>query len=229
MSQETIHPKLAIVEDDTMVAQLLKNHIERCSDIQVLYVANNGNEFFERLANSTKIPEVVLLDLRMKNGNGLEVLEKLQIAKSAMKTIVMSSHYDPSYLGQMLKLGCSAFLPKELDPDELILIIKKVYQEGFFFTEDQVQMLRKQIASKSPKLHLDSKTSLSQRELEVLQLIAKQLTNKEIGERLFISTKTVEMHKSNLFVKTGAKNAVGLVMYAIQNQLIDPNDFMMLN
>jgi len=226
---QTTQTKLVIVEDDTMVAQLLKNHIEHNSTIQILYIANSGNEFFEKLARAPETPDVILLDLRMKNGNGLEVLEKLQQAASNLKLIVMSSHYDVSYLGQMLKLGCSAFLPKELDPDELIKIIAKVHQEGYFFTQDQIQVLRTQIASRSPKLHLDSKSSVSQRELEILQLVAKQMTNKEIATHLFISLKTVEMHKSNLFVKTGTKNAAGLVLYAIQNQLIDPNDFLLLN
>lgn len=221
--------KLAIIEDDSMVAQLLKTHIEENSKIHVLYVVNGGNEFFTKLENEKEFPDVILLDLRMQNGNGVEVLEKLSIMDQDIKVIVMSSLYDPSYMGQMLKLGCDAFLSKEIDPEELITIIHKVYQYGHYFTEEQIISIRKQVSPKSPKLHINSKDSLSMRELEVLQLLAQQLTTREIAERLFVSSKTIEMHKSNLLLKTGTRNSVGLIMYAVRNQLIDPNNLLLLD
>jgi DNA-binding NarL/FixJ family response regulator len=220
--------QLAIVEDDTMVAQLLKNHIERDREIDVQYVVNSGNKFFQKLKETTKHPDIVLLDLRMQHGNGLEVLEMLSKEAYSIKTIVMTSHYSISFVGQMIRLGCNAFLPKDIDPDELIVVIKEVAHRGHYFTEEQLEIMRKQINPKSPKLHIETKESLSPRELEVLSLIAQQLTTKEIGERLFISYKTVEMHKSKLLSKTGTRNSAGLIMYAIKNKLIDPDNFMLL-
>lgn len=220
---------IVIIDDDTMVANLLVDFFKSNSTINTLYIANSGNQFLEKLDNHAVVPEIILLDLRMKNGSGLDVLEKLSKKSDKPKIIVMSSHYDPSYIGQMLKLGCDAFIPKEITPEELIEIIHKVQQYGHYFMEEQILSLRGQVASKSPKIYLDSRESLSERELEVLQLVCQQLTTKEIAEKLFISPKTVEMHKSNLLIKTGAKNSVGLIIYAIQNKLVDPNDLILLD
>ncbi|WP_064966610.1 response regulator transcription factor [Tenacibaculum ovolyticum] len=221
--------KIAIVDDDIMVSALLRDFFERTGTIKTLYIANNGNQFLEEFGNNVEIPDVILLDLRMKNGSGLEVLEELSRMEERPKIIVMSSHYDASYMGQMLKLGCDAFLPKEIDPEELIEIMYKVFECGHYFLEEQIVSLRKQVGTKSPKLHINSKDSLSERELEVLELLCQQLTTKEIADRLFISPKTVEMHKGNLLVKTGVRNSVGLIMYAVQNKLIDPNNLILLN
>lgn len=229
MENKTQIINIAIIDDDTMVVNLLVDFFERNSTIKTLYTVNSGNSFLEKLDSHSTLPEVIVLDLRMKNGNGLDVLDALSKRSEKPKIIVMSSHYDPSYMGQMLKLGCDAFLPKEIDPEELIEVIYKVNQYGHYFSEEQIISLRKQVSPKSPKVYLDSKDSLSERELEVLQLLCQQLTTKEIAERLFISPKTVEMHKSNLLIKTGVKNSVGLIIYAIQNNLVNPNDLILLD
>ncbi|WBX77178.1 response regulator transcription factor [Tenacibaculum ovolyticum] len=229
MEKQTPIIKIAIVDDDVMVSALLRDFFERTGTIKTVYIASSGNQFLEEFRNNVKIPDVILLDLRMRNGSGLEVLEELSRMEERPKIIVMSSHYDASYMGQMLKLGCDAFLPKEIDPEELIEIIHKVYEYGHYFLEEQIVSLRKQVATKSPKLHLNSKDSLSERELDVLELLCQQLTTKEIADRLFISPKTVEMHKGNLLIKTGVRNSVGLIMYAVQNKLIDPNNLILLD
>lgn len=229
MEKQTRIIKIAIVDDDVMVSALLRDFFERTGTIKTLYIAGSGNQFLEEFGNNVKVPDVILLDLRMKNGSGLEVLEQLSMMEESPKIIVMSSHYAPSYMGQMLKLGCDAFLPKEIDPEELIEIIYRVYEYGHYFLEEQIVSLRKQVATKSPKLHINSKDSLSERELEVLELLCQQLTTKEIADRLFISPKTIEMHKGNLLVKTGVRNSVGLIMYAVQNKLIDPNSLILLD
>ena len=220
--------RLVIVDDDLMFAQLLKNFINENSEIEVVYLAKSGAQFFEKLNELKKPPHVILLDLRMKNGSGLEVLERLSEMDHEMHTIVVSGYYEPSYLGQMLKLGCDAFLSKEVDPKELIQIIHAVREYGHYFTQAQIHSLRDQISFKSPELHINPNDSLSERELEVLQLLGQQLTTKEIGAKLFISPKTVEMHKGNLLLKTGTKNSVGLIIYAVQKKLLNPDDLVVL-
>jgi DNA-binding NarL/FixJ family response regulator len=221
--------KVVIVDDDRLVANLLSDYFEKSNMVEPLYIANSGNDFFEKLESIEKQPDVIILDLRMEDGNGLDVLELLLQKGKPIKTIVMSSHYDPLYMGQMLKLGCDAFLSKETDPEELIEIIEIVHERGHYFTEEQISNMRTQISTRGPKLSMNSKDSLSEREIEVLKLLGQQLTTKEIATKLFISPKTVEMHKSNLLLKTGVKNSVGLIIYAIQNKLIDPNDLILLN
>ncbi len=226
--QETII-KIAIVDDDIITTSLLKDFFETSSNIKVLYTANSGNHFLKKWKEEEILPDIVLLDLRMKNGTGLDVLEKLSDEKQEIKTIVISSHYKASYTGQMLKLGCDAFLPKEMGPEELVEIICEVFEKGHYFLQEQIEGLRKQVATKSPKLYLNSKDGLSSRELEVLEMLCQQLTTKEIGDKMYISPKTVEAHKSNLLVKTGVKNSVGLIIYAIQNKLVNPDNLILLN
>lgn len=104
----------------------------------------------------------------------------------------------------------------EVSPEYLEDIICQAYHHGIFFTEEQVACIRTQISSRSARPVLDEDTELSRREIEVLRLICLQETAKEIGEILFISAKTVERHKNSLFLKTGVKNVVGLVIYALQ-------------
>ncbi len=97
-----------------------------------------------------------------------------------------------------------------------------------FFSEDQIEKLRLQVNSKTVQRALDDDYTLSKREIEVLQLICQQKTAKEIGEILFISVKTEEGHKNNLFLKSGAKNVVGLVIYALRNNYIGVNELPIL-
>jgi len=220
--------KLAIIDDDKIVSNLLQDYFSANSKITTLYIAHSGNQFLEYIHQENELPDIIILDLRMKDGSGLDVLDAISKEQKPFKIVVISTYYDLQYIGQMLKLGCDAFLPKEIDPKELITIIETVYQKGSYFTEAQIQHIRTQIAPKTPKLHLDAEKGLTERELEVLELLSQQLTTKEIAEKMFLSPKTVEMHKSNLLLKTGTRNSIGLIIYAIQHQLINPDQLMLL-
>lgn len=221
--------KIAIIDDDRLVTVLLQDFLEQNTTIKPIYTANSGQEFLRKLEKHPQQPDVILLDLRMDDGSGLDVLNELGKSKVDFKIIVMTSHYNPVFTGQMLRFGCDAFLPKEIDPEELVGIIEAVYKTGHYFLEEQIINLRKQVSARSPKLKFESKDTLSERELEVLRLVCEQLTSKEIADRLFISVKTIEMHKSNLLLKTGVKNSMGLIIYAVQNKLIDPNSLILLD
>lgn len=125
----------------------------------------------------------------------------------------------------MLKNNIDAFLPKELNPDELLKVIKVVHHKGHYFTEEQVTAMRTQISNKVPKPKFEG-NALSKREVDVLQAICRQYTAQEISERLFISKSTVEGHKNNLLQKTGARNSAGLVIFAVQHQLFNANELL---
>ncbi|WCL82302.1 response regulator transcription factor [Saprospira sp. CCB-QB6] len=231
MSQLT-NINIAITDDDSLVVQLLTEYLEKFSPLPctVSLTANSGQEFIEK----TKLPsfqevDIILLDMRMKDGDGLWVLEQLNKQQFTAKIIVLTSYYKTAYIGQMMSLGAHAFLPKEIDKEQLVEIMEEVHKKGHYFTSEQMQSLRAQITAKSPKLQLDPTTAISPRELEVLQLIAQQYTTKEIAEKLCLTVKTIEAHKSNLLSKTGSKNAVGLVVYAIEQGLIKPSDCIRMN
>jgi len=207
---------IAITDDDALIVSLLQGYLQSIEDLTVQLTANSGEELLASLASADTLPDIILLDLKMAGMDGIEVTQNLKEIYPDIKVIVISSHYQKLFMGFMLKTGVSAFLPKGISPVELVDIIRTVYKQGYFFKEDQMAVLREQIPAKAPKPVLQDEELLSEREKDVLKLICQQKTAKEIGDVLFITQRTAEGHKNNLFVKTGAKNIAGLVIYAIQ-------------
>ena len=164
----------------------------------------------------------------MKNGEGIEVMDILRVTYPTIKIIVLSSYYKPSFSGHLLQLGANAFLSKETDLDELVTIVEKVMQDGNYLSADQVAILRQQVSNRVEKVVVFGNNKLSKRELEVLALICQQYTGKQIAQKLFISVKTVETHKTNLLVKTGCKNTAGLIVFAAQQRLVDLDQLVMI-
>ena len=211
---------IAITDDDKLIAELLQDFLSNCDGFEVLFTASDGNDLIAKLDVSATIPDILLLDLKMAGMDGIETTQYLKIHYPSIKIIVISSHYKVSFLSFMFKTGASAFLPKGISPILLGEIIPAVYNTGIYFMDEQVDSLRNRVPVKAAKLILHDDKELSEREIEVLKLISMQRTANEIGEILFITGRTVEGHKNNLFIKTGAKNIAGLVVYAIQHDII---------
>jgi len=220
---------VALVDDDALIVSLLSEYLKQKDEIEVLFTSNNGEELLEVLkGDPEKLPDVLILDLNMGGINGADVTKILKSDYPSISTVIMSSHYKKSFMGFMLKTGVAGFIPKGISPQQLVEIIKEVDEKGYFFLPDQMDIIREQVSAKSPQPTLDDKDLLSEREIEVLKLICAQKTAKEIAEQLFLSARTVEGHKNNLFLKTGAKNIAGLVIYAIQNRIIVADDMPIL-
>lgn len=214
---------IGIVDDDALIVNLLKDFVDNQPNMTVVLTAENGQNCLQSLKTLEVLPDVLLMDLKMDNLNGIETTELLKKRFPSIKTVIISSHYKLSFMGFMIKTGVCAFAPKGISTKELLNIIHEVNERGYYFNNDQMETIRDQLSSKFPKPTLEENQSLSERELDVLNLLCQQKTAKEIGEKLFITKRTVEGHKNNLFVKTGAKNVAGLVLYAVQNRLIDPS------
>lgn len=213
---------VAITDDDALIVNLLEGYLQSCEGIDVVLTAGSGEELIAGLSSSDSIlPQIVLLDLKMTGMDGIEVTQYLKDKYPDINIIVISSHYQRMFMGFMLKTGVSAFLPKGISPVELVNIIHVVHKQGYYFKEDQLAIIREQIPAKAPKPQLQDEGMLSDREIDVLRLICQQKTAKEIGDLLFITQRTAEGHKNNLFAKTGAKNIAGLVIYAIQQSIIN--------
>lgn len=221
--------RLAIVDDDLLIVQLLCDYFKTQGHMEVCMTAQGGIEFLNMIEATDDAPDIVLLDLKMKNGSGMETLTALPQIAPRIKPIVLTSYYSDAFTGQMLKLNAAAFLPKDISCTELVPLIETVFRQGHYFSTTQILILRDQISSKIPRLQLAVENVLSEREREVLILVCHQYTTLEIADRLFVSPKTIESHKSNLLVKTGAKNMAGLVMYAVQNQIVDPSQIILLD
>ena len=216
--------KIALVDDDKLIVQLLDEYLSQREQFEIVITAINGESFIQKLHDSDILPDVVLLDLRMQGMSGLETLAALKSDFPGIRAIVVSSHYQKIFMGHMMKSGACAFLPKGVSPEQLVVAISEVSEKGFYFMKEQIEILREQVASNAPAFVPDDEISLSPREIDVLKLICQQQTSKQIADQLFISQRTVEGHKANLLLKTGAKNTAGLVVYAIKNKIVDLSD-----
>lgn len=213
--------KLALVDDDYLIVTLLKSFFNQDQSTQVVYDTTDGYQLFNYLEEkNTESIDILLLDLKMKTIDGLEVLKHVKTNHPELKVVVVSSHYQDNSIGFMTKEGVAGFLPKGMSPFELLDIVKQVHKNGFYLNKDQMEILREQISSKVAKPMIDSDELLTDREKEIIKLLCQQKTAKEIGEHLFITQRTVEGHKNNLFTKIGVRNVAGLIVYALQKHIV---------
>jgi DNA-binding NarL/FixJ family response regulator len=216
--------RIAIVDDEVLIVMLLNDYFSKHKQIEVSLTANDGSQLINCLRKTELLTDIVLLDLHMKELNGIDTTSILKTEFPNLKIIVISSFYKKSFMGYMLKLGVNAFLPKGIHPEQLAEAIEEVYDKGYYFMEEQIDVMRNQISSKAPVPSFSSEEDLSEREIEVLKLICQQYTAPQIAEKLFISPRTVEGHKSNLLLKTSTRNIAGLVLYAVQKNIINIDD-----
>jgi len=221
----TTNLNLALVDDDKLVVELLKNFFTKETHISINIIAHNGHNFIKQLRNNKILPDIVLLDLRIQKMNDIDTMAILRKDFPNIKIIILSSHYKPAFIGFILKSGANAFIPKNTGLNNLLKIIDEVYIKGHYFSPNQVEIIREQLLTNVPKPTLEEKQLLSEREMDVLKLICSRCTAREIGEKLFITQRTVEGHKNRILLKTGVKNTAGLVIYSIQNNIINPNEY----
>ena len=214
--------RIAIVDDEELIVSLLQDFLDQDEDMDILFTANSGDDFLEKLHGNSPLPHVVLMDLRMKGKDGIDTSIEMKEEFPDIKVITISSFYKKSFMGYMMRSGVSAFIPKSISPNELIRVIKDVYNKGYYFMPEQIDIMREQISTKAPQPSFDEKKSvLSQREIDVLKLICKEMTAQEIADELCVSKRTIDGHRNNLLMKTGAKNTAGLVVYAMKNGIVN--------
>jgi len=214
--------KLALIDDEQLILEGVKRLLSNEKNISVRLTSDNGPDFIDQLEllSEEDFPDIALVDVQMKPMNGFELVEILKEKYPDLKIIILSSHYKTSILGYMVKLGVSAFLPKNSNKKTFIDAITMVDKNGVFFTAEDHQMLFTYMNSTAKKNSLfETEDELSEREKDVVKLICQEFTNNEIGEKLFISPRTVESHRQRILEKIGAKNTVGIVIYAIVNNI----------
>jgi DNA-binding NarL/FixJ family response regulator len=188
--------------------------------IEVIGEASDGKQFLEVLA--LKRPDVVLMDISMPKMDGVEATESALRIDPEIKIITLSMFSDADYYQKMVAVGTKGFLVKETGIEELKKAIEIVHEGGTYFSQQLLQNIISNISNPVVRSSRSKVVDLTRREEEVLELICKGYSNKEIADALFISQKTVEGHKSNLMEKTNTKSAINLMLFAIKHQLIDP-------
>lgn len=215
---ETI--KIVLVDDELLFRKGISFLLEREDNIEVVYEASNGIELIDFLNQATTLPDIVMTDLKMPFLDGVEATKILHKEFPEIKIIALTSYDSNLFVANMIDMGASSYIVKNATPQELVKTITEVATKGFFYNENVLKIIRENFTTNKNNQNRITNHFLTNREVEVLQLICDQKTTAEIGEILFISPRTVEGHRNNLLLKTESKNIAGLVFYAIQNNIV---------
>ncbi|MBN2806266.1 MAG: response regulator transcription factor [Prolixibacteraceae bacterium] len=210
--------RIMIVEDHAMFREGLHYILNNIDGFDVVGEAASGNEFLTLLNNVQ--PDIVLMDIDLPGMDGAEASRQALIKDPDLKILCLSMHSDYAHYQKMMDAGSMGFVLKNAGIVELTEAIRQVVNGKLYFSQE---LLLNIIHSKTPdeSANMLEQTEISARELEVLELICKGMSNKEIADQLYISIKTVEGHKSKLMIKTDTRNTVSLVLYALRNKLVN--------
>jgi DNA-binding NarL/FixJ family response regulator len=216
---------IVLADDEVLFRKGISFLLQRESNFNIVFEANDGQELVDYLKSVETLPDIVITDLKMPNLNGVETTKILHADFPELKVITLTSYNTPSFISNMIQVGAVSYIVKNASPEEVVLTINEVANKGFYYNEEVMKVIYKDIISgkQSAKSDLDS-MQLTTREIEILKLICKQYNAVEIAETLSISPRTAEGHRNNLLLKTQTKNIAGLVVYAIQNNIITLNE-----
>lgn len=212
---------LALADDEALFRRGMRLILEDYPDIQVAFEAENGEDLLNKIRKSDELPEVLLLDLKMPGMSGIEAAEIIRREFPSIMIVVISSHVSKAFILNMIEVGAAAYLGKNAHPDEVVETIRMVREKGFYYNTMVMEVIRDNLMGKNvAKPQRGFEVELTNREKEVLQLICEEFTTQEIADKLFISNRTVEGHRNNLLSKLGCRNTAGLVVYALQSELV---------
>lgn len=212
MSMDSI--QIALVDDHRLFRSGIVSLINSLGGFRVMFEASNGDELSKKLSPHFK-PDIILLDINMPVVDGVETAQWLRKNYPEIHVVVLSMFDDAEKVLAMLRLGVKGYLLKDAEPADFRLALHKVSKGEVYYPEFVTKLLVESIN------HPFENEKLNNRELEFLKLAATELTYKEIADQMRISARTVDGYRDQLFEKLQVKSRIGLVLYAIKNNLID--------
>lgn len=209
--------KVILVDDHKLFRDGLKLLLNNSGKVEVVAEASNGIEFLEIIENY--LDAIVFMDIQMPEMNGIEATKKSLAKYPDLKIIALTMFGDDEYYYQMIEAGVKGFLLKSTDLDEVLDSIEIVAKGENCFSKELLYSIVRNLSQAKKTNFVDP--NLSDREIEILQLICEGLSNQDIADRLFISKRTVDKHRSNILEKTGTNNTASLVMYSIKQGIIN--------
>lgn len=211
---------VALIDDHVLLRNGLANLIETLGDYKVLFQADNGKQFVETVQNGT-VPDIVLIDINMPVMDGYETATWIRENKLKISILALSMYDDENSIIKMFKAGAKGYILKDCDPSELKTALEALVTKGFYYNEMITGKLIHTINTLDEK-EIQSRmlAKLNDREIAFLKLVCSEYTYKEIAEKMFVSTRTVDGYRDSLFEKLEVKSRVGLVMFAIKNGVI---------
>ncbi len=214
--------RIIITDDHQLILDGLRSIITGESDLHLLAEANNGQQALA-LCESLQ-PDMVMMDIDMPVMNGLEATIQIKKKFPSIRIMVLTMHDEAALIKRIMEVGADGYMLKNADQQELVSAIRKIAAGEKHFSEKVLQALKdgKTDSSQFSLRPTDSVllSTLTEREVEILRLLAEGLSNKEIGDKIFISHRTVDTHRTNLMKKLDVHNVAGLIRFAIRNGLI---------
>lgn len=212
--------KVLIADDHKIIRVGLRGILDKTNEVEVVAEAEDGNQVLETLKSI--VTDVVLMDIDMGRTSGIETTKKVKETFPDVHVLALTMHEEQDNVIQMLEAGASGYLLKNTGVEELLAALHAVVKGDSYFSNTVSATLLKALTNikATSKAKYNKDIPLSDREIEVLKLIAGEYTNGEIAEKLFISIRTVDTHRRNILEKLQLKNTAGLVKYAIEKAFI---------
>ncbi len=210
--------RIVVADDHHILLDGLKALLQKQKDMEIVGLYGNGRQLFESLPDTKA--HIALVDINMPEMNGYETTQKIKQHFPQTNVIVLSMHDDATRIMEMIEIGASGYLLKNITDKELLEAIRSVAQGKLYFSAEVSEKITTFAVQQQRKLESPDEPKLTDRELEILKLITQEYSNAQIAQTLFISERTVETHRKNMLRKTNNKTIVGLLKYAMEKQII---------
>jgi len=209
--------KIIIVDDHTLFARALGGLIDSFAEYEVQFIFNNGAELVDKFTAGLAVPEIILLDVKMPIMDGISTMKWLKKYKPTAKVISISMEDDETTILSMIRNGAKGYLLKDTEPSIFKKALDTVLKKGYYHTELVTNSLTQ--ALKNETNTTESNRFLKDREIEFLKLLCEEKTYREIATAMVLSPKTIDNYRESLFNKLKVRSRIGLVIYAIKNNI----------
>lgn len=214
--------KIAIADDHKIFRDGIKMALSTKDNLKMIWEAEDGKDLMHKI--DIKKPDVLLMDIRMPEIDGINAISMLRKEHEDVKIIVLTMYDDQQMISKMMEMGANAYLTKTTDPDEIYEAILTCMNDEFYFNQlVNNAVMGKLMQKKNIRHHYGSSIPIafSEKELKILQLLAEDKTTEEISKIIFLSPRTIETIRQNMKNKVGAKTIGGLITYGMRNKIIE--------
>lgn len=216
-SNETTPLRMMIVDDHQMFIDGVKSLLRKEESLEIIAEANSGHEALQKLEQNEV--DFVITDINMPGMSGTELAAKIKQQYPEIKVLVLSMFNEIEIINEILRSEAEGYILKNTGKEELLEAINHIRDDGTFYSNDVVKLMM--ASTKQTQQRTENQQLLTNREMEILKLVCEEYSTANIAETLFISPRTVETHRKNIMHKTGCKTLVGLIKFAIANQLVE--------
>ena len=212
--------KVAIADDHKIFRDGIRMALSGKEFSKIIWEAEDGKDLMHKI--KIKMPNVLLMDIRMPEMDGINAISLLRKEYEEVKIVVLTMYDDQEMISKMMEMGANAYLTKTTDPEEIYNAILTCMNDDFYFNDlvNKAVLMKLQL-KKNSKQYYPNPVKFNEKEIKILRLLAEDKTTEEISKEVYLSPRTIETIRQNMKTKAGVKTIGGLVMYGMKNRLID--------